>query len=239
MPILKWTVRIHKWVALVIGVQVMLWILDGFVMSVLPIERVRGEHRVAEVQLPVLMPEGMLSLQQAAEAAGMPDLVAAETGLVQGETVWRLTDLDGNRATVRAQDGEVLSPADETLARMVAEADYTGPGALTRIELIEELPTEVGGEPPVWRAVFDDRDNTTLYIDPDTVEVRSRRSTTWRVFDFFWKLHVMDYDDGEDFNHPLLVTAAGAGLIVAFSGLTLLFLRMRRLIIAKRNARRA
>ena len=38
----------------------------------------------------------------------------------------------------------------------------------------------------------------------------------------------MDYDDGEDFNHPLLVTAAGAGLFVALSGLVLLVFRLRR-----------
>jgi hypothetical protein len=38
----------------------------------------------------------------------------------------------------------------------------------------------------------------------------------------------MDYDDGADFNHPLLVTAAGAGLFVALSGLVLLVFRLRR-----------
>ena len=28
MTILKWSVRIHKWIALLIGVQILLWIAD-------------------------------------------------------------------------------------------------------------------------------------------------------------------------------------------------------------------
>jgi hypothetical protein len=48
------------------------------------------------------------------------------------------------------------------------------------------------------------------------------------MFDFFWRLHVMDYDDGADFNHPLLIISAGLGLIVSVSGLTILVFRMRR-----------
>ena len=49
MGILRWSVRIHKWVALVVGLQIVLWIAGGLVMSVLPIEQVRGEHKIAAV----------------------------------------------------------------------------------------------------------------------------------------------------------------------------------------------
>ena len=87
--------------------------------------------------------------------------------------------------------------------------------------------------------MFDDSDATTLYIDPATADVRARRSSTWRFYDFFWKLHVMDYDDGADFNHPLLITAAGAAIFVAMSGLVLLIIKMRRSLIAWRRRRAA
>ena len=76
-------------------------------------------------------------------------------------------------------------------------------------------------------------------IDPATADVRARRSSTWRFYDFFWKLHVMDYDDGADFNHPLLITAAGAAIFVAMSGLVLLIIKMRRSLIAWRRRRAA
>ena len=44
MAVLRWAVRIHKWVALIVGLQIVLWVAGGVVMSVIPIEQVRGER---------------------------------------------------------------------------------------------------------------------------------------------------------------------------------------------------
>ena len=35
--LLRWTIRIHKWLALLVGIQIVLWIAGGVVMSVLPL----------------------------------------------------------------------------------------------------------------------------------------------------------------------------------------------------------
>ena len=48
MALLRWTIRIHKWLALLVGIQIILWIAGGVVMSVLPLREVRGEHNMAE-----------------------------------------------------------------------------------------------------------------------------------------------------------------------------------------------
>ena len=113
----------------------------------------------------------------------------------------------------------------------------TGKGQLQSVAFVSDPPTEYPHEGAAWVATFDDRDKTTLYINPDSAMVKSRRSQTWRVFDFFWKLHIMDYDDGEDFNHPLLVLASLVALIVILSGFTLLFMRIRRLITSWQKQR--
>ena len=47
------------------------------------------------------------------------------------------------------------------------------------------------------------------------------------MFDFFWMLHIMDFDEREDFNHPLLQIAAALGLIIALSGVVLWVLTTR------------
>lgn len=47
MVIQRWAVRVHKWLALIVGVQIILWIAGGVVMSVLPLAEVRGEHNMA------------------------------------------------------------------------------------------------------------------------------------------------------------------------------------------------
>ena len=118
------------------------------------------------------------------------------------------------------------------------KADFIGI-AVQRIEQLETPPSEYARSGPVWRVEFDDRDNTTIYVDPGTGEVTARRSKTWRFYDFFWKLHIMDYDDGADFNHPLLITAAGAAIFVALSGLILLIIKVRRSLLVWLNHRKS
>jgi len=40
-------------------------------------------------------------------------------------------------------------------------------------------------------------------------------------------LHIMDYDEREDFNHPLLYLTALAALLFSLSGVVLIFYTMR------------
>jgi len=194
----------------------------GVVMSFLPIERVRGEHRIAEVTVEALDLSAAISAAAAADGAGFGAVRSAQLDTWMGRPVWRLTAFSGAGALVDAVTAERLDPVDESIARAVAEADYTGPGALAAMDYLETGPREAGGRSPLWRAVFDDRDATTLYVSPSSGAVVARRSTTWRVYDFFWMLHIMDYKTRENFNNPLVLTFAGAALTFAFSGLMLL-----------------
>jgi uncharacterized iron-regulated membrane protein len=232
MAVLRWAVRIHKWVALIVGLQIVLWIAGGVVMSVIPIEQVRGEHKIAPQTATSVSPADIITLQKAAQAAQITQVAEASTGTVLGEPVWRLTSPDGIIFTIDAMTGSVLSPVNESFATQIAQADYSGNAQIGDVTLLTDPPSEYGRPGPVWQAVFADRDSTTLYVDPARAEVRARRSSTWRFYDFFWKLHIMDYDDGDDFNHPLLITAAGAAVFVALSGLLLLIIKMRRSFLA-------
>jgi uncharacterized iron-regulated membrane protein len=235
MKFLRWSVRIHKWVALLVGIQIALWIAGGLVMSAIPIERVRGEHKIAERALPSLDPENLLPLRDAASRAGLDTVNSATLGHLLDMPVWRVSTSAEQIETLNAVTGERLSPIDETLARAVALWDYAETSDIAQVSWIETPPSEYGRPGPVWQVRFADGDRTTLYIDPGRAEVLARRSTTWRFYDFFWKLHVMDYDDGADFNHPLLITAAGAAVFVALSGLILLIIKFRRSILVFRQ----
>ena len=43
---MKYWRKAHKWLGFVVAIQILLWISGGVVMSVLPIEKVRGKHLV-------------------------------------------------------------------------------------------------------------------------------------------------------------------------------------------------
>jgi hypothetical protein len=58
-------------------------------------------------------------------------------------------------------------------------------------------------------------------------QVVARRTDIWRLYDFFWMLHIMDYRGRVDFNHPLLIGASALALVLAATGCWLLFYRIR------------
>ncbi|NNE40395.1 MAG: PepSY domain-containing protein [Marinicaulis sp.] len=238
MAVQKWTVRIHKWVALIVGLQIVLWIAGGFVMSAIPIEVVRGEHKISHHHVEPFDVAKLRPLSDVANVIESSAVKSAALGEMLGRPVWRIVGQGGDLAIVDARSGAVLSPITEATARAIAERDYKGEGAFQSIAYIESPPNEYNKAGPVWRVQFDDPDATTIYVDPSTGEVTARRSQTWRLFDFFWKLHVMDYDDGADFNHPLLITAAGAAIFVSLSGFFLLIIKMRRSFLTWRRQRK-
>ena len=199
-------------------------------MSWFHIETVRGEHTTAHQIQPELDPYNYV-------APG--GVIAREDGSLtltlrhfQGNPVYEVKTTSG-AALYDAETGEKISPIDEATAREIAERDFDGEGEVIRIALLEKTPHEYRKALPVWRADFDDQRNTRLYISPDTGDVVSRRNDIWRVYDFFWMLHIMDYDEREDFNNPLIKIASAAGLIFAISGLYLLFVRGGRKVIVR------
>ncbi len=237
MKILRWTLKLHKWIALIIGLQILAWVLGGLVFSVLDIEKVRGEHKIAEQPHLPLTPESIITLKEAARMNQIVKVQNASLGRVLNRPVWRIKLGDDKHITLDGLTGEVISPISFEMASQIAEADYAGKGKLESVVYVKDPPTEYPHKGEAWVARFDDKDNTTLYINPDSAEVKSRRSTTWRIFDFFWKLHVMDYDDGANFNHPLLVGAAFIALGLVLSGFVLLFIRLRRKWHMRRSRR--
>lgn len=238
MALLRWTVRIHKWLALIVGIQIILWVAGGFGMSLLPIEKVRGEHNMAADEPSALPVDGLITAQAAASAAGIEAVQSVTLNAWMDRAVYRITPLAGAIVMVDATDGAVLSPIDEATARAVALADHIGEPEVLSAELLIEPPREYGRPGPVWQIVLDDGEGTRSYVSPATGEVVTRRNDRWRLFDFLWMLHIMDYEEREDFNHPLLISAGALALMTVLAGLVLLVLRLQRLAASALAERR-
>jgi uncharacterized iron-regulated membrane protein len=228
MKVLRWSLQLHKWIALVVGVQVLLWVLGGLVMTAIPIERVRSEHHVAARAPEPLMFDVAISPADAARSAGLESVTAAELLSTPRGPVWRLTPVGGEPRTLDAMTGTPMQAIGQEDARALAQAAYKGDGRVVEVRRLDQAPRETGRDGPIWRVDFDDAESTTFYLSIDTGEVVTRRSGLWRFYDFFWRLHVMDWDDGADFNHPLIVSAAALALVAVLTGFVLLWIRLGR-----------
>ena len=218
--------QIHLWLGMAVGVQVMLWLVSGLVMVLWPIETVRGEHLRTE--------EAAAVIDWAGEALPLTDIVerqdsgvlSARTGMLAGRAVWRL-ETAGGPQMVDARTGADLTPIDETLAREIALSRYSGSGALTDQRLLETPPREAGLSVPAWRFEFGPADPATLYINSRTGELRAVRTTLWRVYDFFWGVHIMDWSTRENFNSWWIKATAFIAILFGLAGVVLTVCRIR------------
>lgn len=225
----SWARRAHKWIALVIGIQALLWMLSGLYMTAISIDTIHGDHLVHRGVQPLPASEVLLHPDELAQQ--YPGLTGWQLKRFMGKPVYELRQGD-TLTMVNARDGTRIGPLDEQGAIALAASFYIGNSPIRSIELLDQAPQEVSNRPaPIWRVEFADRNETTLYLSPSTGELLAKRHDLWRWFDLLWMLHIMDYDERSDVNNLLLRTTSIVGLVFAFSGLWLLvysFSRRRR-----------
>jgi len=233
---LRWSIQIHKWLGLVVGLQVLGWVLGGLVMTAIPIERVRSEHHVAKFQPAVLPAEGLVSYGVAAAAMGIEPVEATLKSSLRGP-LWVLKDAGGRTHVVDAVSGRHVAPLPASEIRLLAGVQYEGKGRPVAVRWFATPPQEAGKPGPLWRVDFDDPERTSFYVSPETGEVVSRRSNVWRIYDAFWRIHILDFREGENFNHPLIIAAAAVTLPMTIAGVILLWIRLSRDLAMMRTRR--
>ena len=216
----------HKWVGLIVAVQLVLWIAGGLVMSSLNLDIVRGAHNAANTAPEAIaLTTDVLPPSELLDRINSP-VTAMTMRMWQGQAVYVAESANGI-SLYSARTGKALSPIDETSALKIARADYTGNGKPVATQWLEVTPREARGrDAPLWRVRFDDGANTAIYVSAQTGAVVARRNDWWRLFDVVWMLHIMDYDTRDDFNHPLLIVSAATALLFALSGVVLLTLSL-------------
>jgi uncharacterized iron-regulated membrane protein len=215
--------NLHKWVGLFVGIQLLLWLFTGLYMVIVDIDFIHGDPLVKNMQQTITVPDSNL-LSMADLRLKYPD--ASHIGLtpVMGKTFYSVTTAN-NRYLLNSETGVVLSPLNEEDARNIATFHFNGNAQILNASLVtDNPPMEIQTRSlPLWRVDFDDRFSSSFYIDPYTGRLVTRRHQYWRIFDFLWMLHIMDYEDRSDAHNLLLKTAEVSGLVFAVTGLWLLF----------------
>jgi len=220
---------VHKWAALVVGLQLLIWTASGLFFSAVPIAMVRGEALLDAPAASAFSPQDILvTPRQALEAVAEDRPTALRVRALAGEVVYEIRAEIGV-FLVSARTGEVLSPISEDLARRIAGAAYAGPGEVGAADYLEVRPREAGSGGPVFRFRLDGGPQSArIYVDAVTGEPGPVRTDLWAFYDFLWGLHIMDYSQRESFNHPLIIVSAGVALLLALAGAGLLVHRLTR-----------
>lgn len=216
---------LHKWFGLVLGLQFLLWTISGAMMALLDHHKVSGEHTVRD-PVPLAAPTQLVPIGDLAAAVGAP-VHGVKLRPLNDRYVYEVKTAAGTSMLDAVSGRPVV--IDAVAARGLAAAAYVGEGRITAVEPVAKHGLETRGLVlPLWKASFSDADHTTLYVAAATGDVVERRTDTWRLWDVFWMLHIMDYSNRTSFNHPLIITVATGVAWLALSGMILLFRSFRR-----------
>jgi Na+-transporting NADH:ubiquinone oxidoreductase subunit F len=219
---------LHKWVGLLIGLQVMAWLLSGLAISLLDPAKVSGQKwaRTNHAVIPALG-AGVFLEPAELPAEWRKSVLGLDLITNDGRPVYRIRRADGE-ILVDAVDGSAVTTSREEAAE-IARQDFAGNGEIVSIEhgMAPDRETR-DSRGAYWRVNFSDPANTAIYVSESSGKILERRNRHWRVRDFFWMLHIMDYPGREDINNPLVMGAALIAVWLGLSGILLLFASFKR-----------
>jgi uncharacterized iron-regulated membrane protein len=227
-----WMRRSHRWLGLLIGIQLLLWTVSGLYFTLIPIQQIRGEDQVRETEpmnfalAPLVSPSAAISNLPVQTGSSFAVHAVYLRHMLDTPIYDIRYSLAGEKHVVMADatSGDLRSPLNEIEAREIARRDFAIDADISSVEYIEEVASDAeyrGGPLPAWRVSFDHDSGTRIYVSAEQGRVTARRNDAWRIFDFMWMLHIMDFEDRDNFNTLLLQLLAGLGVITIFTGFIL------------------
>ncbi len=191
----------HRYLSIFVSIQLLLWTISGIYFAYNKIELVRGE----QYRLPVDVEYRIFDRL--------------------GVSIIEKND-NGNKTYKTYPDGAKVEPLTKDEALLIASKKTS----LNPIDGILINETYKGAEfrgrdLPIFKVQTDTEDNINIYINPLTGDISAIRSDSWRLWDLFWALHIMDYQDRDNINNLLLKILSILALMTSISGIVLFFIK--------------
>ncbi len=214
---MKFLVRkTHKYLSILISIQLLLWTVSGIYFAFNQIELIRGEqYRLTQVfSIDLSKINLILDSVQSIQVARRFD---EEILIVRKEAGTEYLDLGG--ATL------------DKISREEAKVIVSNVTSLTPLAVEEINDPEPGSEYrgrnlPLFKVTTKDQENDEInvYVDASSGQVVAIRSAGWRLWDLMWGLHIMDWETRDEINNWLLKLFSVLALISSLTGV-FIFLR--------------
>ncbi|NMM47306.1 PepSY domain-containing protein [Marinigracilibium pacificum] len=238
-----YTRKLHRYLGIFIGIQFIGWTVSGLYFSWNNIDNVHGDHLRKEIpeltfQPGMISPDSAFNILNISESSEMVHLFKLVRILDKqyyqiGYNTHDHTDHSDHMkiALVNCHTGEVREQLNEDDAISVAKEQLVDGSTILNAQLVKEVGDHHeyrGRRLPVWAIDFENPD-CTVYVSPELGTFQSIRHDQWRIFDFLWMFHTMDYAGRDDFNNWLLKIFSVFGLFTVASGF-LLYVQSSRTI---------
>jgi hypothetical protein len=213
-----------------VGFQFLIWSITGVYMVSMDIHFIHGETLQRTEKSKVELNTISYSITELITTFPSADKITLVNRLERPIYQFRVSIPIKKWLVVDAKTGELLPDINQTQAVNIAKNSYSQLDKVSNVRLISdknELPSELSSRHlPVWQVTFEHYSSPTFYISQQSGSIVTKRHDFWRVFDWMWRFHIMDYDDGKNVANWFLLLVALLGSLAAVSGAILTYFRV-------------
>ena len=230
--------RTHRYLGVLLGIQFLFWTIGGLYFSWSNMDEIHGDFQKNpppqyKADLDFISPS--VALKNLKTKVEVDSILAVTLIDVLGKPTYRMEFLHGGHHKMYhladAQTGALRDPLSIDEATTLAKQQYNGETTVKSVELIKDVDGhhEYRESPlPAVAVTFEKPMNTTVYVATEMGIVTKYRNDKWRIFDFLWMLHTMDYQSRDNLGNWLLRAFSIFGLVTIASGFTLFIVSSKR-----------
>ncbi len=210
--------KIHRYFGLFIGIQFLLWTIGGLYFSWSDIDKIHGDQfRKKDPENSFISPKLFSNFQDSSLKIQSLELRFVN----QTPYLWinkeKLIDPFTGKIRESISKDEALGVANQHILPeyRMKKIEY-----LTKVDPDHEyrkLPL------PAWVIYYEGAQNIRAYVSARDGSFQRIRYDSWKIFDFLWMLHIMDYQGRDNINNWLLRTFSILGLLTVLSGFLLYY----------------
>ncbi len=210
---------IHKYFSLIVSIQLLLWTVSGIFFAFNKIELIRGE--------------GYMLVKDKISFFKSPEFEIQSSDIV---TVMKRLD----KTVFIVKDGEdakYLNFRGQEIEKLSYEQSREIVKAMTRLTPtnVYEINQKVAGSEyrgralPLYRITSYDENNKEInvYLNPYSGKIEAIRTLSWRIWDFLWGLHIIDWSERDNINNIFLQIFSLLALVSSITGIILFFRTVR------------
>ncbi len=236
---MNWNYRIrrtHRYMGVLLGIQFFMWTIGGLYFSWSNMDEIHGDF---QKKAP---PQYRADLAFVSPSVAVKNLKMDVDSMlnitlidVLGKPTYRMEFLHGGHHKMfqlaDAQTGALRDPLSIEEATALAKQQFKGEPKVKSVEEIKDVNGhhEYRENPlPAVAVTFEHPTKTTVYVATEMGIVTKYRNDKWRIFDFLWMLHTMDYQSRDNIGNWLLRAFSVFGLLTIASGFILFFISRKK-----------
>lgn len=207
----------HKYLGLIVFLQIILWSFSGFFMYFLDFS-----------DLYTNLPEKKLDLNNlkvsindvkdiTKKSFSKEELLAISLKNISGEIYYNVKT--SKKEFVINQNKQVIEQLPISIIKKISEENYSGKEIIKpTVELLKSSEGNYYSNTAIYKVKYNDKQGSEIYISPSNGNVLAKRKTLWGFYNTMWEFHLMKYTSNNKLNKNLLLMTALISLFVSLTG---------------------